>query len=200
LLYGSHAGNALPLREGKATTFDGGVRVPCVMRWPGKISAGATCREMAWTMDLLPTIAKLAGTNAPTDRVIDGRDIWPLMSRKPGARTPHPAYFSYWAQGLEAVRAGKWKLHLPHDYSHLAVPGGGGLPGKYTKQRSGLALYDLENDVSEVKNVAADFPHIVARLQEIAEEARLDLGDSLTGRRGRNVRAAGSIATGPAQN
>ena len=200
LLYGSHAGDARPLREGKATTFDGGVRVPCLMRWPGKIPAGSTCREMAWTMDLLPTIAKLAGTNAPTDRVIDGRNIWPLMSAQPGAKTPHEAYYYYWLQGLEAVRSGPWKLHLAHDYSHLAVPGGGGLPGRYAKQHIGAALYDLEKDISEQNDVAAKFPDVVARLQTLAEQARADLGDSLTKRKGTNVRPAGSIAVASARN
>ena len=192
LLYGSHAGNAGPLREGKATTFDGGVREPCLMRWPGKIPAGKVCHEMAWTMDLLPTIAKLAGTNAPTDRIIDGKDVWPLMSGERGAKTPHEAYYYYWDHGLEAVRSGKWKLHLGHDYSHLAVRGGGGLPGRYAKQHIGIALYDLENDVSEAHDLSEKFPDVIARLQSIADHARDDLGDSLTKRMGRNLRPAGT--------
>ena len=192
LLYGSHAGNAGPLREGKATSFDGGVREPCLMRWPGKIPAGKVCHEMAWTMDLLPTIAKLAGTNAPTDRIIDGKDVWPLMSGERGAKTPHEAYYYYWDHGLEAVRSGKWKLHLGHDYSHLAVRGGGGLPGRYAKQHIGIALYDLENDVSEAHDLSEKFPDVIARLQSIADHARDDLGDSLTKRMGRNLRPAGT--------
>ena len=193
MLYGSHAGDARPLREGKATTFDGGVREPCLMRWPGKIPAGSVCREMAWTMDLLPTIAKLAGTNAPTDRIIDGRDIWPLMTAQPGAKTPHEAYYYYWAQALEAVRSGPWKLHFPHDYAHLDVPGGGGRPGKYTRPRIGVALYNLEKDISEQHDVAAQHPDVVARLQALAERARADLGDSLTKRKETNVREAGKL-------
>lgn len=196
LLYGSHAGNALPLREGKATSFDGGVREPCLMRWPGKIPAGKVCHEMAWTMDLLPTIAKLAGTNAPRDRIIDGKDIWPLMAAQRGAKTPHESYNYFWDHGLEAVRSGKWKLHLGHDYSHLAVPGGGGLPGKYVKQHIGVALYDLENDLSEAHDVAAKFPDVVARLQQIADKARADLGDSLTKRVGKNGRPPGKNESG----
>jgi arylsulfatase A len=135
LLYGDHAGDAQPLREGKGTTFDGGMREPCIMRWPGKIPAGKTCREMAWSMDLLPTIARLAGTNAPADRIIDGKDIWPLMSGRPGAKTPHEAYYYFWDRGLEAVRSGKWKLHLVHEYRHLAVPGRAGRPGKYSNEK-----------------------------------------------------------------
>ena len=193
LLYGSHAGDARPLREGKATTFDGGVRVPCLMRWPGKIPAGSVCRELTMTMDLLPTIAKLAGTNAPTDRIIDGRDIWPLMTAQPGAKTPHEAYYYYWAQGLEAVRSGPWKLHFAHDYAHLTMPGGGGLPGKYTRPKISGALYNLKQDISEQHDVAAQHPDVVARLQVLAEQARADLGDSLTKRKGANVRAAGKL-------
>jgi len=196
LLYGSHAGDARPLREGKGTTFDGGVRVPCLMRWPGKIPADSVCREMAWTMDLLPTIAKLAGTNVPTDRIIDGRDIWPLMGAQPDARTPHEAYYYYWAQGLEAVRSGPWKLHFAHDYAHLTVPGGGGRPGKYTRPKISGALYNLEQDISEQHDVAAQHPDVVGRLQALAEQARADLGDSLTKRKGTNLREAGKLNEG----
>jgi arylsulfatase A len=145
------------------------------------------------TMDLLPTIAKLAGTHAPTDRPIDGRDIWPLMTAQPGARTPHEAYYYYWAQGLEAVRSGPWKLHFAHNYAHLDVPGGGGLPGKYTRPKTTGALYNLEKDISEQHDLAAQHPEVVARLQALAERARTDLGDSLTKRQGANMRAAGKL-------
>jgi arylsulfatase A len=196
LLYGDHSGNALPLREGKATSFDGGVREPCLMRWPGKIPAGTVCREMAWSMDLLPTIAKLAGTTAPTDRIIDGRDIWPLMSGRPGARTPHEAFYYYWDRGLEAVRSGQWKLHLGHEYVKPTPPGGSGQPGKYSKPKIGVELFDLVNDVRETNNLAAQFPEVVSQLQSIAEEARVDLGDSLTKRTGLNMRAPGKLGEG----
>jgi arylsulfatase A len=194
LLYGEHAGSAGPLREGKGTTFDGGVREPTLMRWPGKIPAGANCGEMAWSMDLLPTIAKLAGTNAPTDRIIDGKDIWPLMSGQPGAKTPHDAYYYYWDRGLEAVRSGPWKLHVSHEYRHLSVPGRAGKPGKYSTNRIGVALFNLETDVSESNDLSAQNPEVVARLQTLAEQARVDLGDSLTRRTGRNLRSPGTNA------
>jgi arylsulfatase A len=193
LLYGSHAGSATPLREGKGTTWDGGQRVPCLMRWPGKIPANTTCREMTMTMDLLPTVAKLAGTHAPTDRPIDGRDIWPLMTAQPGARSPHDAFYYYWGQGLEAVRSGPWKLHFAHDYAHLAVSSGGGWPGKYTRPKINGALYHLDKDISEQHDVAAQHPEVVARLQALAERARADLGDSLTKRQGANMRPAGKL-------
>jgi len=191
LLYGDHAGNALPLREGKATSFDGGVRVPCVMRWPGTIPPGRTCSELAATMDLLPTFALLAGTNAPGDRIIDGRDISPLMRGVPGAKSPHEALFVYWDRGLQAVRSGQWKLHFPHDYVKPNPPGGGGRPGKYARPQIGLELFDLESDIEEARNVAAEHPEVVARLQQLAQQCRDDLGDAATRSNGSGLRPVG---------
>jgi arylsulfatase A len=199
LLYGDHAGNAGPLREGKATSWDGGVREPTLMRWPGKIPAGATCSELATTMDMLPTIAKLAGTSAPTDRVIDGRDISPLMFGEARAKSPHEAFFIYWGQELQAVRSGKWKLHLPHNYSKPTPPGSGGKPGKYSTPRIELALFDLSSDIGETKDVAAENPEVVARLQKLAEKCAADLGDSRMKTKGTGVREPGRIAQQSAQ-
>ena len=193
LLYGNHAGSALPLREGKTTTFDGGLREPCIMRWPGQIPAGTVCRELAATMDLLPTFARLSGVEMPRDRIIDGRDIWPLMSGQPGAKTPHEAYFYYWGKHLQAVRSGKWKLHLAHSYDHPDPPGQDGKPGKYAKGEIRVALFDLETDIRETKDLAEQHPEVVTRLQALAEKCREDLGDSATGREGRNVRQSGRL-------
>jgi arylsulfatase A-like enzyme len=193
LLYGNHAGSALPLREGKATTFDGGLREPCIMRWPGTIPAGTACRELAATMDLLPTFANLAGAQVPSDRIIDGRDIWPLMSGQPGAKTPHEAYFYYWGKHLQAVRSGKWKLHLAHNYDHPNPPGQDGKPGQYAKREIGVALFDLETDVGETKDLAEQHSEVVTRLQAIAEKCREDLGDSATGQQGTNTREPGRL-------
>lgn len=195
LVYGDHAGSALPLREGKATTFDGGVREACIMRWPGKIPRGTVCSEMAWTMDLLPTLARLAGTEAPSDRVIDGRDIWPLMSGQPGAKTPHEAFYYYWERQLQAVRSGKWKLHFPHNYPTPEPAGAGGKPGKYVSMPLDLVLYDLETDIGETINLAPQHPEVVQRLEGLAESAREDLGDSQTSRIGKNLRAPGELGS-----
>jgi arylsulfatase A-like enzyme len=194
LLYGDHGGRALPLREGKATEFDGGVRTPCIMRWPGKIPPGQVCHEMGWTMDILPTFAKLAGAEVSKERIIDGKDIWPLMSGQPGAKTPHEVYYYYWIRELQAVRSGQWKLHVPHNYTKPNPPGHGGLPGKYETLPIGLSLFDLENDISESNDVAAEHPDVVKRLQAYAEQAREDLGDSKTKRIGKNVREPGKVA------
>lgn len=193
LLYGNHAGSAGPLREGKATTFDGGVRVPCIMRWPGRIPRGKVIREMAMTIDVLPTLAKLAGAEVPSDRVIDGKDIWPLISGQPGAKTPHEAYFYYWEKHLQAVRSGKWKLHFPHSYVKPAPPGANAKPGKYSNMEIGLELFDLENDITEKENVAGRHPEVVRQLQALAEKSRDDLGDSQLKREGRNLRPAGEL-------
>ena len=189
LSYGDHAGSAKPLREGKGTTFDGGQREPTLMRWPGRIPAGKVCREPVTTMDILPTIARLTGAKLP-DHTIDGKDIWPLIAGEAGAKSPHEAFFYYKGWALEAVRSGKWKLHLPHGYRTLAGrPGGtGGIPAKYEQARIDVALFDLENDISEQHDVAAEHPDVVATLQQLADQMRQDLGDSLqktpgTGRR-----------------
>jgi arylsulfatase A-like enzyme len=197
LSYGDHAGSALPLREGKGTMFDGGCRVPCIMRWPGKIPAGRMCNELAATIDVLPTIAGLIGVELPKDRVIDGRDIWPLMEGRPGAKSPHEAYYCYWNRELQAVRSRQWKLHFPHDYRTLAgAPGSGGKPGPYRQAKIGAELFDLSNDIEEKVNLADKHPEVVRRLEALAEQAREDLGDSLTKRPGKNVREAGRVVEG----
>jgi arylsulfatase A-like enzyme len=193
LSYGDHAGSAGPLREGKATAWEGGVRVPCLARWPGRIPAGTVCREPAMTIDVLPTLAQLAGAALP-EHPIDGLDIGPLLAGRPGAKSPHEALYFYWNRELQAVRSGRWKLHFPHEYRTLAgPPGSGGTPGPYQPARTGLALYDLEADVGETTDVAAQHPEVVARLEALAEKAREELGDTATNRTGKGVRPAGSL-------
>jgi arylsulfatase A-like enzyme len=195
LNYGNHAGSAHPLREGKGTMWEGGYREPCVMRWPGKIPAGTTCDEFAVTMDLFPTIAKLIDAHVPTDRKIDGKDIWPLISGAADAKSPHDAFYCYYGRELRAVRDRQWKLVLPHAYRSLnGKPGGSdGVPANYKQLKTKLALYDLKSDVGETTDVAAKHPEIVARLQRAAEEARATLGDDLTDRKGNEVRPSGWI-------
>ncbi len=194
LSYGDHAGSAGALREGKGTSFEGGVREPCLMRWPGKIAAGAVCHEPVMTIDLLPTLAKLAGADLPEDRTIDGLDIWPLMAGQPGATSPHEALFFYWGGELQAIRSGRWKLHFPHAYRTLSNGGGhGGMPAKYEQRRIELSLFDLDADPGERQDIAAEHPDVVARLKSLAERARDDLGDTAAGRKGKNVRPAGQL-------
>ncbi len=149
---GDHAGSAHPLRDGKFSIYEGGFRVPCVMRWPGTIPPGTQCPELATAMDLLPSFARLAGVSAPTDRVIDGRDIVPLITGPPGAKTPHDAFYYYAGKELRAVRSGKWKLLLKHRNKGVA-------PG---------ALYDIEADVREQHDVLAEHPDTTDRLRDLA--------------------------------
>ena len=175
-------GNGL-LRGHKGSTWEGGMREPCVVRFPGKVPAGKTCDEIATTMDLLPTFARLAGTKPPTDRIIDGKDIWPLMAGKKGAKSPHEAFYYYQIDQLQAVRSGKWKLHLKLE----AKKRNWGKP----IPNSPLQLYNLDSDIGEQNNVADRNPDVASRLLALAEEARDDLGDF--NRKGRNQRPAGWV-------
>ncbi|VAX41170.1 Arylsulfatase [hydrothermal vent metagenome] len=191
LSYGDHAGSALPLREGKQTMWDGGCREPFIARWPGKIPAGKVCHEMAATIDILPTVAKLANAPLPKQK-IDGKDIWNLLSGKKNAKTPHEVYYFYYGKQLQAVRSGKWKLHFPHHYNSLkGKPGQGGKPGPYKRLKTDFALYNLENDISEKTNLLAKHPSIVKKLKAYGEQAREDLGDN--NRKGKGQRPAGQL-------
>jgi arylsulfatase A-like enzyme len=174
---GDHGGSAKPLRDGKFATYEGGMREPCVMRWPGKIPAGVVCSEMATTMDFLPTFAKLAGAKVPGDRIIDGKDIYPLMTN-PKAKTPYKEFFYYFETQLGAVRSGKWKLVFKRKRGRDQIQ-----PG----------LYDLSSDIGEQNDVSSQHPRIAARLSALADKIRQDIGDSATGITGKNVRPAGKV-------
>ncbi len=192
LSYGDHAGSAGPLREGKGTMFDGGCRESCIMWWPGKIPAGTKCSVPAMTIDILPTVAGLIGAKLP-DHTIDGRDIWPLMAGEDGAESPHEAYYLYYGKQLQAIRSGKWKMHLPHGYRTMAgKPGGtGGIPTKYSQAKIGKELFDLESDIGETTNVADKHPKVVERLSALADEIRKELGDN--GVAGAGLRSPGKL-------
>ena len=196
LIFGNHAGSADPLREGKGTAWEGGTRVPCLMRWPGKIPAGMVCDKMLMSIDLLPTIAGVTGSKLPENR-IDGLNVWPILSGENAAKNPHPAYWFYYADNeLRAVVTGdgRWKLYFPHTYKSLGgkPPGndGGRVPGINSTLET-IALYDLVADISETTNVADQHPEIVKSLEAEAEKARGDLGDSLTSRQGSGHRKPG---------
>jgi arylsulfatase A-like enzyme len=184
---GLHGGCALPLRGSKGTAWEGGFRVPGIMRWPGRIPAGTVCGEMAATIDMLPTLAGLAGAKVPDDRIIDGKDIWPLMSGRPGAKTPREAYFYYRGYNLCAVRSGKWKLMLPVKGEKKLIE------GRDSPQAVAVELYDLRADIAEAHNVAGEHPDVVERLMGMIEQCREDLGDAATGVEGKNVRDCGWV-------
>ena len=215
LSYGEHAGSAAPLREGKLTAFGGGVDVPCLMRWPGRVPAGRVTAELVTSMDLYTSFARMCGATLPTVK-IDGTDLSPLVLGEKGA-TGRDTFWFYSGEELQAVRVGDWKLHLPHEYLTVAAsPGTGGKPSNwenmkplsievsgirgiasrhgYRVEKIGLALYDLKNDPGETRDMASAHPEIVARLQAEVARARADLGDSLTGVRATHARPAGNAA------
>ena len=195
LSYGNHAGSAGPFREGKGTSWEGGVRVPTIMRWPKTIPAGTESNRLACTVDLLPTIAAFIGAELPS-HPIDGNDIRPLLVGDSTVSSPHetiPYYFA--VNELQAIRNQRWKLVLPHKYRSLqGRPGGSeGTPAGYSTVEVGLELYDLENDQAESKNVLYEHPEVAASLELQAEKWRRLLGDSLTKMSGSEVRPAASI-------
>jgi len=178
ITYGDHAGRAYPLRDGKTNSFEGGFRVPGLMRWPGKIPAGRSNLEIVTAMDLLPTFVHLAGAPMPT-RKIDGKNIWNIAAGIPGARTPHDRFYYYNGWQLQAVRSGKWKLLLPHTYYAVVAPGTDGRPGKHEWRTVPMALYDLENDIGETTDFSDSQPEVMARMLRMVAEAREDIGDGI---------------------
>ncbi|MBL8799783.1 MAG: sulfatase [Planctomycetia bacterium] len=161
---GTRSGSSGPLRAQKASLYEGGYRVPCLMRWPGKIPAKRVCDEIAATIDVLPTLAKLVGGAVPTDRPIDGKDIRPLMFGEANAKTPHEHYIL--AHGQGAVRSGAWKFY--------PWPEGGDKKGEAPKGPK-VQLYDLTKDLGEKQNVADQHPEVVARLQKAFETFVADI-------------------------
>lgn len=192
LLYGNHGGSAGRLREGKGTQFEGGFRVPCVMRWPGKIPANSECDDLAATMDLLPTIAALAGVDLPANRIIDGKDIRSLLFGEETVVEPRETLFYFGGRNLRAVRKGPWKLVFPHSYSVPEPPGKDGIHGQYGKRTIEKSLFHMETDVEESRNLIAHYPEVVQELDALAETARQDLGDGE--RQGANLRPVGKLA------
>lgn len=172
----NHSGTAEPLRGFKMLTWDGGLRVPAVAWWPGRIPAGTVCSEVAATIDLLPTLAAYAGAKIPVDRVMDGHDLRPLLHGDPDAVSPHleQGFFYYRYTTLEAVRSGIWKLVLPR----TAHPPWTGWSGRFHGNAvDELSLFHLGDDIGEQRNVAARHPDVVQRLLTLVEQARQELGD-----------------------
>lgn len=206
LSYGNHSGRAAPLREGKQTIFEGGVRVPFIARWPRVLLAGRVVHAPAMTIDAFPTIAALLRLSpAAGDRSIDGRSLWPLLSGTSEEPTQEAYFFYFNKNELQAMRSGPWKLVFPHTYRSMAgqTPGRNGVPGNYALNKAGLELYDMVADPNESRNIAAAHPEVMARLTALAARARADLGDALTGVTGNGNREPGLAldpeVTSPAQ-
>lgn len=195
LSYGGHAGLQGGLREGKGTSWEGGIRVPAIFTWPGKIPAGKVQDQAAMTIDVLPTLAKVTGSRLP-ELKIDGSDIWPLLQGEKAELKPYFAYYN--TNELQAVIYGKWKLVFPHTYR--TIPDGtemrnDGIPVKYSHIKLEKAqLFDLGKDSGETTDVAAQNPEILAKLNGFADQARSDMGDALTGKVGTGNRKAGRIS------
>ncbi|RIW15254.1 arylsulfatase [Algoriphagus lacus] len=194
LSYGGHAGSKGNLREGKGTSWEGGIRVPAIFIWPGKIPAGIIQDQAAMTIDVLPTLAKVTGSQLPQLK-IDGSDIWPLVM---GEKADLKPYFAYYNRNeLQAVIYGKWKLVFPHTYR--TIPPGtdvrnDGIPVKYLNvQLEKASLFDLSKDPGETTDVSAQNPGVLAQLNGFANQARADMGDALTGKEGTGNRKAGRI-------
>ena len=162
-------GSNLPLAGWGYSTTEGGMRVPCIVRWPGRVPAGTVSDELCSTIDILPTFAALAGADVPQDRVIDGKEIRPLLFTPKTASSPHDAFFYYQLDQLQAVRAGHWKLYLPLEQKRA------GLQSK--RIESPARLYNLKTDLPEEENVSDEHPGIVNRLTVYARRIRADLGE-----------------------
>ena len=184
LNFGRHAGSAGPFREGKGTTFEGGVRVPFIVRWPGVVKAGSETDALAANIDVVPTL--LAATEAPAPKnEIDGVSFLSVL--KSGQPASRDSFAYYYGDRLEAVRKGKWKLHLPHAYRSYVdmIPAElDGYPAKTHQLQIGFSLYDLEKDPGEKEDLAAAQPEVVKELQALAdsERKRLDAGKRPVGR------------------
>lgn len=191
LNYGNHGGSAGGLREGKNSVFEGGFRVPCIMRWPDVIPPGKVCSRMAGSIDLLPTLAAITGAELP-EKQIDGVNILPLLEGDFNAN-PRREYYFYTDRALNAVRRDNWKLVLPHVHSsnENSIVGNDGWPGVFYPIHTPGGLYDMRRDPGERYDMSAVFPEIVKNLEIMADKMREKLGDSLEGMNGKECRPPG---------
>lgn len=195
LSYGGHAGLQGGLKEGKGTSWEGGIRVPAIFTWPGKIQAGTVQDQAAMTIDILPTLAKLTESKLPKLK-IDGSDIWPLIE---GKSTDLKPYFAYYNKNeLQAVIFGKWKMVFPHTYRTIPAETemrNDGIPVKYSHIKLEQAqLFDLSKDKGETTDVISQNLEIARLLNGFADQARADMGDALTEKEGTGNRKAGRIS------
>jgi arylsulfatase A len=170
--YGNHAGFT-PFREAKGTSFDGGVRSACIIKYPGLIKAGTSSAAAFFSIDLLPSLCHIAGIPLPGNE-IDGMNVWDLVTGKSGANNPHDYYAISTGSKFDGVISGdgQWKLHLPHAYRTLTDTGMDGMPGKYRQAFIDTTLYDMVADPLETRNLVREYPEIAAGLLRYAEEHR----------------------------
>ncbi len=190
--FGNHSGSAGGLREGKGTSFEGGQRVPCIMKWPGQIPAGIVNNKLASTIDFLPTFAEILGVPLPKKK-IDGVSILSLLRNETDANPRETFNYYYQKNALEAIRIGNWKLVFPHEHRTYmgSSPGVDGVDGQTKQVKTEMALYDLRRDPGERYDVQKENPEIVEELMKLADQVRDDLGDDLTNNPGKNRREPG---------
>jgi arylsulfatase A-like enzyme len=196
LNFGNHAGSTAGLREGKGSSFEGGQRIPCLMKWPGQIPEGTICNKLASTIDLLPTFAAITNSPLPTKK-IDGVNLLPLLLGVEKANPRESFLYYYRKNSLEAVRKGNWKLVLNHPgRTYIGFrPGSDGFPAGTNENFSfEEGLFDLRRDPGERYDVKEFYPEVVAELKKLADEARADLGDDILNMKGQGRREPGQIA------
>jgi len=195
LSYGNHAGSAYPLREGKGTAWEGGQREPFIIKYPKGIPAGQVINEPIMAIDVLPTIAEETKASLP-EKIIDGKSVLQLLKGETDKGRQEAYFFYYRVNELFGVRYGKWKLYFPHTYRTMDGQDAGkdGLPGDYRMiDMEEIELYDVQNDVSETKNIATENPEVVAKIKLLANDMRSRLGDSLLELEGSETREAGQL-------
>ena len=195
LNYGNHAGSAGGLREGKSTSWEGGQRVPLIIRWAGHVKEGIVCNKLACAIDIMPTLAEITGAKL-SDNKIDGVSILELLKGNFAAEPRKELYYYFGTNNLDAVRKGNWKLVLPHTYdSYHMPPGHDGIGGLRKRMRvESPELYNMRRDPGEQYNVIDQYPDIAADLQKLADSARAELGDLNVGiPKGRGNREPGRI-------
>jgi arylsulfatase A len=185
LIQGKDAGKAGPLRGGKGSTWERGVREPTIAWWPGTISAGRSCDAVMSEMDVMPTFVKLAGGEVPNDRKIDGKDIWPLLSGR-SAKSPHEALFYFNSNRLEAVRSGPWKLAIVEQIEPSIIKA-----NKPSTRQSLPALFNLDVEIGETTDIARLHPDVVKRLHGYIRQMDNDLGATGVGP---GVRPSGMVS------
>ena len=195
LNFGNHAGSNGGLREGKGASFEGGQRVPCLVKWPGNIQEGTVCNKLASTIDILPTLAAITKAPLP-EKKIDGVNILPLLLGDENANPRKTFLYYYRKNSLEAVRKGDWKLVFAHPgRTYIGFkPGADGFPGATNENFAHEeGLYDLRRDPGERFDVKEFYPEVVAELKKLADEAREDLGDDIQKAPGQNRREPGRV-------
>jgi arylsulfatase A-like enzyme len=198
LPYGNHAGITKGLRESKGTSWEGGVRTPCLMYWKGKLSKGVRISTPIMNIDILPTIAYLTGSSLP-EKPIDGVNVWKVLGNDAKEKelvSLRPLFIYYNTNELQAMRWKNWKLYFPHTFNSMdgITPGNDGSRAQ-TKQvkLESMELYDLINDKVEKINLASKFPEIVAQMNAMADEMRNKIGDNLKGIKGSENREPGRV-------